>query len=85
MSTHRQAIRVATFCGKNSDGCPVLWMDPDATHDRRVEITDDFGQKVQMSLAQLAELVADVKKGVLDELLPAPRNPQIQGELVEGG
>jgi hypothetical protein len=48
----------------------MLWMDPDATHDRRVEITDDFGQRVQMSLAQLAELVADVKKGALDALLP---------------
>lgn len=73
MSSQRQARRVATFCGKNSDGCPVLWVDPDATHDRRIEITDDFGQRVQMSLAQLADLVADVKKGALDEMLPTVR------------
>ena len=44
-------------------------MDHDADDDRRVVITDDFGQRVQMSLAQLADLVADVKDGVLDRLL----------------
>ena len=32
-------------------------------------ITDDFGQRIQMSLDQLADLVADVRRGVLDEVL----------------
>ncbi|HEY7597911.1 MAG TPA: hypothetical protein VH969_32540 [Actinophytocola sp.] len=36
---------------------------------QRVEITDDFGQRIQMSLAQLANIVADAKSGVLDNLL----------------
>jgi hypothetical protein len=34
-------------------------------------ITDDFGQRVQMSLAQLQDLVTDVKAGLLDDLLTA--------------
>lgn len=62
-------IHVATFCGQCSCGCPELYLDPAADDDRRVVITDDFGQRIQMSLAQLADLVADVRTGVLDEVL----------------
>lgn len=65
--------RIATFCGQCNCGCPEVWVDHDAPEDRRVVITDDFGQRVQMSLSQLAELVADVKDGVLDELLAGSR------------
>ena len=36
-------------------------------------ITDDFGQRIQMSLDQLADLVADVRRGVLDEVLTQSR------------
>ena len=32
-------------------------------------ITDDFGQRIQMSLAQLAVIVDDARNGVLDGLL----------------
>lgn len=32
-------------------------------------ITDDFGQRIEMSREQLAVLVADVKSGVLDNVL----------------
>jgi hypothetical protein len=65
--------RIATFCGQCACGCPEVWVDHDAAEERRVVITDDFGQRVQLSLAQLAELVADVKGGVLDELLVGSR------------
>jgi hypothetical protein len=65
--------RIATFCGQCNCGCPEVWVDHDAEAERRVVITDDFGQRVQMSLSQLAELVADVKDGVLDELLAGAR------------
>ena len=65
--------RIASFCGQCNCGCPELWVDHDAAANRRVVITDDFGQRVQMSLAQLAELVADVKDGVLDRLLAGSR------------
>ena len=32
-------------------------------------ITDDFGQRIQMSVGQLSDLVDDIRKGVLDEVL----------------
>ncbi|MDF2978332.1 MAG: hypothetical protein K0S40_3060 [Actinomycetospora sp.] len=63
---------VATFCGQCSCGCPELWVDPAADDDRRVVITDDFGQSIRMSLAQLAVIVDDARAGVLDGLLAAP-------------
>ncbi|HEV2781017.1 MAG TPA: hypothetical protein VGX25_16665 [Actinophytocola sp.] len=65
--------RIATFCGQGDRGCPEVWVDHDAPAARKVVITDDFGQRVHMSLSQLAELVADVKDGVLDELLAGSR------------
>lgn len=60
---------VAVFCGNCSCGCPELFLDHGADEDRRVVLTDDFGQRVQMSLAQLCVLVADVKSGALDRLV----------------
>ena len=60
---------IATFCGQCSCGCPELYLDESAPADLRVVITDDFGQRIQMSLDQLADLVAVVRRGVLDELL----------------
>ena len=60
---------VAVFCGNCSCGCPELFLDHGAEEDRRVLLTDDFGQRVQMSLAQLSALVADVKSGALDRLV----------------
>ena len=62
---------IATFCGQCSCGCPELYVDEAAEATRRVVITDDFGQRIQMSLEQLADLVADVRAGVLDQLLCA--------------
>ena len=60
---------VATFCGQCSCGCPELFVDHDAAPEREIVITDDFGQRIQMSRAQLRDLVADVKSGVLDRVL----------------
>ena len=60
---------IATFCGSCSCGCPELYVDDAAPPDRRVVITDDFGQRIEMSREQLADLVADVRRGVLDEIL----------------
>jgi hypothetical protein len=66
-----ELTHVATFCGQCKCGCPELWLDPDAPTERRVVITDDFGQRVQLSIDQLRVLVTDVKDGVLDQLLVA--------------
>jgi hypothetical protein len=60
---------IATFCGSCNCGCPQLHVDHDAAPQRRIVITDDFGQRIQMSVEQLADLVADAKAGVLDGLL----------------
>ncbi len=62
---------VATFCGKCSCGCPQLFVDPSATADRRVVLTDDFGQRVQMSGEQFAALMECVKAGRLDGVATA--------------
>ena len=59
---------IATFCGSCNCGCPELYVDDTAAPDRRIVLTDDFGQRVQMSTDQLADLVASAREGVLDEL-----------------
>ncbi|WP_326834949.1 hypothetical protein VSH64_08470 [Amycolatopsis rhabdoformis] len=69
MADHDSSLRhVATFCGSCNCGCPELFVDDTAAPERRVVITDDFGQRIEMSREQLAVLVADVKSGVLDEV-----------------
>jgi hypothetical protein len=60
---------IATFCGQCDCGCPEVFLAEDAAPERAVVITDDFGQRIEMSLEQLAVLVADVKSGVLDRVL----------------
>ncbi|KUM69878.1 hypothetical protein J7F01_35935 [Streptomyces sp. ISL-22] len=60
---------VATFCGNCDCGCPQLFVDPAAPDERRVVLTDDFGQRVQMSVDQFSSLVADAKSGKLDGVL----------------
>ncbi|MFI7387317.1 hypothetical protein [Streptomyces sp. NPDC049813] len=62
---------VATFCGKCDCGCPQLFVDPGAADERRIVITDDFGQRVQMSADQFASLVEEAKAGKLDGLAVA--------------
>lgn len=57
---------VATFCGNCDCGCPQLFVDPAAPADRRVVLTDDFGQRVQMSADQFSDLVSEAKAGRLD-------------------
>ena len=60
---------IATFCGQCNCGCPELYLAEDAAPERRVVITDDLGQKIEMSREQLDTLVADIKAGVLDRIL----------------
>ncbi|SDZ26627.1 hypothetical protein SAMN05421504_111183 [Amycolatopsis xylanica] len=60
---------IATFCGDCDCGCPELYLAEEAPPERRVVITDDFGQKIEMSLDQLKVLAADIKAGVLESVL----------------
>ena len=69
MSNDTGLQHIATFCGQCNCGCPELYIDHDAAPERRIVITDDFGQRIQMSHDQLRDLVADVKSGVLDGVL----------------
>lgn len=62
----RTPTPLATFCGQCNCGCPQLWTDPDAEPGKRVVITDDFGQRIQMSADQLASLIEQARAGVLD-------------------
>lgn len=64
---HDAVLRhVTTFCGQCSCGCPELFVDEAAPPDRRIVVTDDFGQRIEMSLEQLDDLVAQAKSGTLD-------------------
>ncbi|MEU3957268.1 hypothetical protein [Streptomyces achromogenes] len=60
---------VATFCGECNCGCPQLFVDPSAPADRRIVLTDDFGQRVEMSADQFGSLIADAKDGKLDSVV----------------
>lgn len=64
---------IITFCGQCNCGCPELFVDDAAAPEKRIVITDDFGQRIQMSVGQLSDLVDDVRRGVLDEVLAAAR------------
>ena len=61
--------RIALLCGQCSCGCPELLVDHDAPPERRIVITDDFGQRVQMSEDQLLVLIQDARTGRLDAAL----------------
>lgn len=67
--------QIAVLCGNCSCGCPELFVDHEAAEDRRIVITDDFGQRVQMSADQLLALIEEARSGRLDEaiagLIPA--------------
>jgi len=62
-------IRFAVLCGQCNCGCPELFIDHAALPERRVVITDDFGQRVQMSADQFQVLVEQARSGSLDEVL----------------
>ena len=57
----------ALLCGQCSCGCPGLFVDHDAPPERRIVITDDFGQRVQMSTDQFAVLLEEARSGRLDQ------------------
>lgn len=61
--------RIAVLCGNCSCGCPELFIDQEATEDRRIVITDDFGQRVQMSADQFLALIEEARSGRLDEAI----------------
>lgn len=69
MSEGPRLTHFATLCGECSCGCPELFIDQQAPQDRRVVITDDFGQRVQMSLDQFQVLIDQARAGDYDAVL----------------
>jgi hypothetical protein len=61
--------RLVLLCGQCSCGCPELLVDQEAPPERQIVITDDFGQRVQMSVDQLQVLVEEAQSGRLGEAL----------------
>ena len=59
--------RIALLCGNCNCGCPEVLVDHQAPPERRIVITDDFGQRVQMSAGQFLGLLAEARSGRLDE------------------
>jgi len=71
MDADTHLVQVMRFCCHCHCGCVELYLEPEASEDRRVVITDDFGQRIQMSLAQLRTIVNRAKSGALEEALVA--------------
>jgi hypothetical protein len=69
MGEREGLTRLVVLCGQCNCGCPEVFADHDAPEDRRIVITDDFGQRVQMSVDQLQVLVEEARSGRLGELL----------------
>ena len=71
MNDRERLTRLVVLCGQCNCGCPELLVDHGAPPERRIVITDDFGQRVQMSARQLQVLVEEARSGRLDVLLAA--------------
>ena len=66
MDDAERFTRLALLCGQCSCGCPELFADHAAPPERKIVITDDFGQRVQMSADQFAVLIEEARSGRLD-------------------
>ncbi|EIV91165.1 hypothetical protein [Frankia sp. QA3] len=71
MPAAESSRHVLTFCGKCSCGCPELFVDHEAPAERRIVLTDDFGQRIQMSVEQLQVIVDEARAGRITELVDA--------------
>ena len=67
MDDTERFTRFALLCGQCSCGCPELLVDHEAPPERKIVITDDFGQRVQMSADQFAVLLQEARSGRLEE------------------
>ena len=68
MTNDGRLVPIMRFCGECNCGCPELLVAPDAPAERRVVVTDDFGQRIEISADQLRDLVGRAKSGALDDV-----------------
>lgn len=71
MDDHSGITRIAVLCGQCNCGCPELFVDHAAPPERRIIITDDFGQRVQMSADQFQVLIEEARSGRLERQVAA--------------
>ncbi|MBV9445646.1 MAG: hypothetical protein JO345_07100 [Streptosporangiaceae bacterium] len=71
MDDSARMTRFARLCGQCSCGCPELFLDHEAPAERRIVITDDFGQRIAMSAGQFQELIDQARSGALDAAVTA--------------
>jgi hypothetical protein len=69
MGEREGPTRLMVLCGQCNCGCPEVFADSGAPESQRIIITDDFGQRVQMSVDQFQVLVEEARSGRLGELL----------------
>ena len=60
--------RLALLCDQ-CENCPEVLVDHEAASQRRIVITDDFSQRVQMSEEQFRVLIAQARSGDLEQAL----------------
>lgn len=66
---------VARFCPQCSCGCPELLIDHSAPAERRLIMTDDFGHRIEMSMEQFKEFIAQARNGTLMRALELTSPP----------
>ncbi len=71
MTTDGRLVPIMRFCGQCNCGCPELLVAPDAPAERRVVMTDDFGQRIEMGVDQFRDLLEHARSGALDEAVLA--------------
>ena len=71
MSDDARLVPVMQLCCHCHCGCPEVHLAPDSPEDRRVVMTDDFGQRIEISMDQLRTLVERARSGALEAALEA--------------
>jgi hypothetical protein len=57
--------RVLAVLCHTDECCPIISVEPHAAPERQIQISDDFGQQIQMSRAQFQVLVDLAQQGKL--------------------
>jgi hypothetical protein len=66
---------LARFCPQCSCGCPALLVDHSAPAERRLIMTDDFGQHIHMSVEQFQKIIDQAQSGALTRALSSIAHP----------
>lgn len=63
-------VEICRMCDPDRQtGCPKVSFNKELPTDKQVEISDDFGGRVFLSVSQMANLVKQIKDGSLDSFV----------------